>query len=104
MRIIKCLAEKIEDELQDAAEYIELAMKWKSEQPEVADLFYELSGEEMGHMEKLHEQVETLIEQERATKGEPPKDMMTLYNYLHEKHQATAMEIKVKQGMYKMQD
>ena len=104
MKIIKCLAEKIEEELNDANEYIQLALKWKDEQPEAAELFAELSGEEMGHMEKLHQEAEDLIEKERARTGEPPKEMMTLYNYLHEKHQKTAMEIRVKQGMYKMQE
>lgn len=104
MRIIKCLSEKIEDELHDASEYVELALKWKSEAPEVADLFYELSGEEMGHMEKLHGAVQDLIEEQRVKHGEPPKEMMFLYEYLHEKHLETATQIKVKQGMYKMQD
>ena len=104
MRIIKCLSEKIEEELHDASEYVELAMKWKDEYPDVADLFYTLSGEEMGHMEKLHEAVQDLIEEHREKHGEPPKEMLVLYDYLHEKHKETATQIKVKQGMYKMQD
>lgn len=103
MMIIKCLAEKIEEELNDAKAYIELAIKWKEEQPETADLFYELSQEEMGHMEKLHEEVQNLIEDYRKQTGEPPRDMMTLYEYLHVKHMKAATEIKVKQGMYKME-
>lgn len=102
MKIIKCIAEKIDDELHDAAEYIDLAMKWKSEEPDTADLFYELSTEEMGHMEKLHEEATELIEEYRKEHGEPPKEMMVLYNYLHEKHMETATQIKVKQGMYKL--
>ena len=101
MKIIKCLSEKIEDELQDAQDYIDLAMKWKTDEPETADLFYELSVEEMGHMEKLHKEVVDLIEDYRKENGEPHKDMMTLYDYLHEKHIATATRIKIKQGMYK---
>lgn len=104
MKVIKCLAEKIEEELHDASEYVELAIKWKNEQPETADLFYELSKEEMGHMEKLHERATELIEEHREKHGEPPEGMMTLYNYLHDKHMAKATEIRVKQGMYKMQE
>ena len=102
MRIIKCLSEKIEDELKDASEYVELAMKWRDEYPNVAELFYELSGEEMGHMEKLHGAVQDLIEEHREKHGEPPKEMLVLYEFLHEKHKAKATEIKVKQGMYRM--
>ena len=101
MKIIKCIAEKVEEELHDADAYIELAMKWKSEEPDTADLFYELSLEEMGHVEKLHEEVKELIEEYRKEHGEPPKDMMVLYDYLHEKHIAEATHIKVKQGIYK---
>lgn len=101
MKIIKCLSEKIEDELNDAEEYIDLAMKWKTDAPDTADLFYELSTEEMGHMEKLHQEVTELIEEYRKEHGEPPKDMMVLYEYLHEKHIGKATQIKVKQGMYK---
>lgn len=100
MKIIKCVAEKIEDELHDADEYIGLAMNWKDEQPDTAKVFYELSLEEMGHVDKLHAEVTRMISEYRQKTGEPPKDMLTLYNYLHEKHIAEAMSIKVKQGMY----
>ena len=101
MKIIKCLSEKIEDELQDSLEYIDLAMRWKQEEPETADLFYELSVEEMGHMDKLHKEVVNLIEEYRKEHGDPPKEMMVLYEYLHEKHIGTATQIRVKQGIYK---
>ena len=101
MKIIKCLSEKIEDELQDAEEYIDLAMRWKQEDPKTADLFYELSVEEMGHMERLHDDVAQIIDEYRKQHGEPPKDMMTLYDYLHEKHIGKATRIRVKQGMFK---
>ena len=104
MKIIKCLSEKIEDELKDAEEYIELAIRWKSEEPDTAELFSELSKEEMGHMSKLHEQAEEHIREYREENGEPPRDMMTLYEYLHDKHKAKATEIKIKQGMYEMQE
>lgn len=101
MKIIKCLSEKIEEELEDAEAYIDLAMRWKQDEPETAELFYTLSTEEMGHMEKLHKEVTELIADYRAKNGEPPKDMMTLYNYLHEKHIGKATQIRVKQGMFK---
>ena len=101
MKIIKCLSQLIEDELSDANKYIELAVRWKADEPDTADLFYELSLEEMGHMDKLHQEVTELIEEYRKENGEPPRDMMVLYEYLHEMHIKTATEIKVKQGMYK---
>ena len=101
MKIIKCIAEKIEEELHDADAYIGMAMSWKDEQPGAAKVFYELSLEEMGHVDKLHAEVADLISEYRQKTGEPPKDMMTLYEYLHERHIADAMKIKVKQGMFR---
>ena len=101
MKIIKCLSEQIEDELEDAQKYIDLAMRWKAEEPETADLFYELSVEEMGHMEKLHKEVAEIIEEYRNGHGDPPKEMMTLYEYLHDKHMGVATRVKISQGIYK---
>ena len=101
MKIIKCVAEKIEEELHDADAYIELAMTWKDEEPDTAALFYELSLEEMGHVDKLHDNVAALISDYRQKTGEPPKEMLALYNWLHEKHIAEAMKVKIKQGMFK---
>ena len=100
MTIIKCLSEKIKEELKDAEAYIDLAMEWKKDEPEAADVFAELSAEEMGHVDKLHGQVVAEIEEYKRTEGNPPEGMMELYNYLHEKHVAEAMSVKVKQGMY----
>ena len=101
MKIINCLSEKIEDELQDAQDYIDLAMRWKTDEPDTAQIFYELSLSEMEHMEKLHKEVADIIEDYRKESGDPPKEMMTLYDYLHEKHIATATQIKIKQAMFK---
>ena len=100
MKLIECLSELIEDEIDDAEKYIDLASKWKTEQPETADLFYELSKEEMGHMEKLHAEVVELIEQYRAEHGDPPKEMMFVYNYLHQRHIKDATKVKSKQALY----
>ena len=101
MKIIKCLSELIEEELEDSQKYIDLAMKWRTDEPDTADLFYELSTEEMGHADKLHQEVTELIEEYRKEHGDPPKEMMVLYEYLHEKHIGHATEIRIKQGMYK---
>ena len=101
MKVITCLSEKIEEELTDANSYIDLAIEWKDQEPETADLFYELSVEEMGHMERLHNEVTKQINTYKERNGEPPANMMTLYQYLHEKHIKEAMKIQVKQGMYK---
>lgn len=55
----------------------------------------------MGHMTKLHKAVVVLIENYREKQGQPPAEMMAIYEYLHKKHIEKAAEIKVMQGMFK---
>ena len=100
MKIIKVMSEKIKEELKDAEAYIDLAMEWKKDQPGAADLFAELSGEEMGHANKLHTKITELIREYRETNGEPPAGMLAIYDYLHEQQIENAMRVKVKQRMY----
>ena len=100
MKIIKVMSEKIKEELSDAEAYIDLATEWKKEKTEAADLFAELSEEEMGHVNKLHTEVTQLISRYRQTQGEPPAGMLAIYDYLHEQQIENAMRVKVKQKMY----
>lgn len=101
MKIIRCISEKIREEIKDAEAYIDLATEWKDEKPEVAEMFYDLSTEEMGHAEKLHEAVKDLIKEYREENGEPPERMLALYEFTHEEQMKDSMRVKVKQAMYK---
>ena len=101
MKEIKLLMEHIEDELEDAHTYAELAVKYKHDDPELADLFYRLSGEEMNHMNALHKAVVSRIEEYRKQKGEPPAAMMAVYEYLHKRDIERAENVGVVQGLYK---
>lgn len=95
MKIIKCLSDFIEEELDGAKTYIEKALKYKEKDMRLAETFYTISLEEMKHVDLLHGEVVRLIEEERKEHGEPPENMMFLYEYLHEKHIECAKEIKV---------
>ena len=101
MKVIKCLSEFIEDELDASKDYIEKALKYKEDHPVVADLWYALSLDEMKHADLQHDEVVKLIQEERAKKGEPPAEMMFLYEYLHKKHIECATKIKIMQTTYK---
>lgn len=101
MKEIKLLMEHIEDELKDAHTYAELALEYKETDPETAELFYKLSGEEMTHMNDLHKAVVRHIEAYRRQKGEPPEAMMAVYEYLHKRDIERAENVGVLQGMYK---
>ena len=101
MKIIKKLSEYISEEVSDAKKYAECAVKYKSEYPELSKLFLSLSGEEMGHMERLHRAVTELIEKYRREHGEPPAAMLAVWEYKHEEHIEAAEEVIVLQGMFK---
>ena len=47
------LAAMIGDELNDAKKYAEAAIHCKNTAPDMADLFFRLANEEMGHMKYL---------------------------------------------------
>ena len=101
MKIIAKLSDMIEEEIADAEKYIRCALNHKEDNPELANTFYQLSLEEMKHMSMLHDQVTKLIAEYRKAHGEPPENMRTLYNYLHERHIAKAADTKAMQAMYK---
>lgn len=101
MKIIKVLSEKIEEEVCDAKAYVKMAIEYKEEYPELSRDLYNLSMQEMDHMHILHNDVTELIRRYRETNGEPPADMMAVYDYLHKKQIDKALEVKTLQTMYK---
>ena len=101
MKIIKKLSEMIQEEIADAKRYARCALNHKDDYPALADTFYRLSGEEMNHMNLLHEQVVDIIDRYRKEHGDPPEAMQAVYDYLHEKQIEEAAEVKTLRAMYK---
>lgn len=101
MKIIEILSEHIENELEDACTYARLALEYKDTEPEAANLFYKLSGEEMEHMEALHKRVVACIEKYKQSKGEPPAGMLALYEFLHKREIERAEKIVALQNLYR---
>lgn len=91
----------VSEEIDDARKYAKCAVKYKRERPNLAQLFFVLSNEELGHMSKLHEAVAGIIDEYRKVKGEPPAAMQAVYDYLHEKQIDKAEEVKTLQALFR---
>ena len=103
MKLIKKLSEMIEEEIEDAEKYARCALAHKEDNRELADVFFSLSGEELHHMEMLHEQVVRLIDAYRRENGTPPAAMQAVYDYLHQKHIDDVTNIAVMRDQYRRQ-
>lgn len=101
MKIIKTLSEKITEEICDAKAYVKMAVEYKDEYPDLSRTLYNLSLQEMDHMAVLHNSVTEIIKRYRDTNGEPPADMMAVYDYLHKNQIEKSLEVKMLQSMYK---
>jgi hypothetical protein len=101
MKIIKVLTEMIEDELEGAEHYAEKAISYKEEHPQLANTLYEISTQEMRHVNLLHEEVVAFIKKHRETNGEPPAAMMEIYEWMHTRQIEKAKEIKILQNQFR---
>ena len=101
MKYIKIITNQIEEELEGADTYINMAIARKDDLPSLSKVLYDISLDEMHHVDLLHGEVVKMIEDYRRTKGDPPEAMMSVYEYLHEKHIKLAARIRVLQAEYK---
>lgn len=101
MVIIKKLSGMIKEEISDAEKYARCALSYKESDKTLADTFYNLSNEELKHMEMIHSQVTRIINDYRKTKGDPPEAMQALYDYVHEEQIDAVKEVRTLLAMYK---
>ena len=94
MKIIERLSEMITEEINDAMKYAKCA-QMHDDDPELMRTFKMLANEELNHMNMLHNQVVRIIKDYRDKHGEPPADMMAVYNYLHGKQVDKVAEVKM---------
>ena len=101
MKIIETLSERINEEIADAKFYVDMALSVKSEYPSLAKVLYNISEEEMEHMRMIHGAAEEIIKTYRERNGDPPPEMLAVYDYLHKKSMDCAADVKMRQAMYK---
>ena len=98
MRVIKVLSEQICEELEDSNKYIDSALTYKTQFPKLAETYIELANEEIGHAERLHKQVVSLISEIQV---EIPKFMQELWEEKHIELITKTAELKTKIELYK---
>ncbi len=91
---IKKIATQIIDELMDGQKYIDAAYKYRESHPELAELYKELSADELGHAEKLHEEGSKMIE------GSDDHDSKVIWDWETERTNKWLKDIKVLHEMY----
>jgi hypothetical protein len=101
MKIIRKLEEMISDEIHDIKKYAKMAAELKDDHPGLAQILYTISTQEDSHQAALHTEVVKIIENHRKHHGEPPKEMMAVYDFLHNKHIDELAEARRYQEIYK---
>lgn len=101
MKMIADIIEMINDELDGAEEYAEMANKLKDDDPEHAKVYYDMSLDEMAHTNNLHKIVADEIAKYRRELGDPPASMQAVYDWEHKKYIERAAEVKAMQNVYK---
>lgn len=102
MKIIKHLVEDIEEELEGAEHYAKLAIQYKEDDRELADVYAKLANVELDHVNALHGQVVRIIKEYKATTGkETPAPMQAVWDWEHEKMVDASARIKAMLETYK---
>ena len=99
--MVKAAFYAIDEELEDACGYAEMALEFRETDRSLADAVEGISMDEMRHASILHAEAERIITQYKAQHGEPPAAMEAVYNYLHEKQVKKAARVRALQGMFK---
>lgn len=101
MKVIRQISDLIGEEIEGAEEYAKGAIKYKEENPLLAKIMYDISMEELRHVDMLHGEVVKIISDFRREKGDPPAAMLAVYEYLHEKQIEAVNKIKMYQSHYR---
>ena len=84
MRILSDLIEKANDTLEEIEWYAEKAHHLKIENKALADTYIKIAEMHIDIYKMLHERMVAIIAEKRKT-VEPPKEMLALWEYQHQK-------------------
>lgn len=94
MRIIKCLKKQMIDEICGAKEYAIDALEYRETNPELANLYHELSETEYKHALELHEHASKKIKEIQESGVKFPEFMTEKWEEAHNEMIKMAEEAK----------
>ena len=101
MKIIQKICDNISDEIDYAEDYAKDALYYRENWPQIAEIYYKIANDKLGHINLLHSQVVAIIDDYRKKEGEPPEAMKTLYEIIHHKHIEHLAAVKGILSLYK---
>lgn len=85
MKIIKDIIKKSEETLDEIEWYSEKAIHLKSTDRALADIYIKIAEMHVDIFKMLHDKAVCLIDDYRRQGHEPPKEMLVIWDYEHEK-------------------
>ena len=101
MDTIKKLLDLIDDELEDAMTYAEKAVKCKATHPEMAEMFYSLSLDELKHKSMLQNHLQRAVNECAKNHPEKAEAVQTLYDFEMDRNINWENSIRQYQTMYR---
>ena len=95
MKLIKEIVESMHEEIEGAEDYAKKAVRYKEEDRPLADAYYSMAGQELGHVDMLHAQVVRIIKAYQAAGNEPPAVMKAVWDWEHGKVMDHVAKVKV---------
>lgn len=99
MKIIEDFVKDIKEELHGAKNYAKCATRYKTENPTMAKMYFDMANDELKHADMLHVEAVRAIEKQRAV-SPPPQYMIDRWDEEHKKYVEKAAKIKLMLQMY----
>lgn len=101
MELVKILSEMALEEARDACHYAKCAVKYKESNPTLAKALYEISAQELVHMETICQEATKALEQCQKERPQEALAAAAVHEYIHERQLEKAQKAKLYQAQYK---
>ena len=103
MERIKCIMRDIAEEREGAEHYAKKALQYKDSDHDLAEMYYNMSRQEMNHAENLYTQGHRLMCKIKEHDPEDYEKMLWAWEWEHDKTTEEMAEARMLQEMYRGQ-